>query len=134
MRMALRTWYAALFAIVSLAAIVPAIAQHQVYPAPEQAAADLAAALKVAVAQHRRVLLDFGGDWCTDCRVLESYFQDSSNKPILDANFILVHVNIGHMDQNLAIAGRYHVPLNEGVPALAVLNVRGKLLYSQRSG
>src|SRR5271169_1690998 len=129
-----RTFCAALFAIVSPGAIVPAIAQHQVYPAPEQAAADLAAALKVAVAQHRRVLLDFGGDWCTDCPVLDSYFHDSSNKPILDANFVLVHVNVGHLDQNLKIAERYQVPLNKGVPALAVLNGRGKLLYSQRSG
>ena len=133
-KMTLRTWHAALFAIVFLAATVPAIAQHQIYPAPEQAAADLVAALKVAVAQHRRVLLDFGGDWCTDCRVLDSYFHDSSNEPILNANFVLVHVNVGHMDQNLTLAERYQVPLNKGVPALAVLNRRGKLLYSQRSG
>jgi thioredoxin 1 len=129
-----RTCYAALFAIILLAATVPAIGQHQVYPAPEQAAADLADALKVAAAQHRRVLLDFGGDWCTDCLVLDSYFRESSNKPILDANFVLVHINVGHLDQNLKVAARYQVPLNKGVPALAVLNSRGKLLYSQRTG
>jgi thioredoxin 1 len=130
----LRTWYATLFAIVLLAATVPAIAQHQIYPAPEQAAADLTAALKVAVAQHRRVILDFGGDWCTDCRVLDSYFRDSSNRPILEANFVLVHINVGRIDQNLDIAARYQVPLSKGVPALAILNSRGKLLYSQRTG
>jgi len=38
------------------------------------------------------------------------------------------------MDQNLDIARRYDVPLNKGVPALAVLSDHGKLLYSQRSG
>jgi hypothetical protein len=38
------------------------------------------------------------------------------------------------MDQNLGIAGRYQVPLNKGVPALAILNMHGKLLYSQRTG
>jgi thioredoxin 1 len=134
MRMTLRKWQAARFAIFLLAAAVPAIAQHQVYPAPEQAAADLAGALKVAAAQHRRVLLDFGGDWCTDCLVLDSYFHDSANKPILDANFVLVHINVGHLDQNLRIAERYQIPLNKGVPALAVLSARGKLLYSQRLG
>ena len=134
MRVTLRTWHAALLAMVLLAATVPAVAQHQVYPAPEHAAADLTAALKVAVAQHRRVLLDFGGDWCTDCLVLDSYFHDSSNRPILDADFVLVHINVGHLDQNLKLAERYQVPLNKGVPALAVLNSRGKLLYSQRTG
>jgi hypothetical protein len=38
-------------------------AAHQIYPPPEQAKADLAAALKSAAATHRRILLDFGGDW-----------------------------------------------------------------------
>ena len=38
------------------------------------------------------------------------------------------------MDQNLDIAARYRIPLNKGVPALAVLNMHGKLLYSQRTG
>jgi thioredoxin 1 len=52
----------------------------------------------------------------------------------LEADFVLVHINVGHLDKNLDIAGRYQVPLNKGVPALAVLSARGKLLYSQRSG
>jgi thioredoxin 1 len=129
-----RTPNATLFAIILLAVSVPAVAQRVIYPVPEQAEADLTAALKVAGAQHRRVILDFGGDWCTDCLVLDSYFHDSSNRPILDANFVLVHINVGHIDQNLKLAERYQVPLNKGVPALAVLNSRGKLLYSQRTG
>jgi thiol:disulfide interchange protein len=107
---------------------------RQIYPAPDQASADIAAALKTAGADHRHVILDFGGDWCTDCQVLDLYFHDAANRPILDANYILVHVNIGHMDQNVDIAQRYQIPLTKGVPALAVLDVHGKLLYSQRTG
>ena len=107
---------------------------RQIYPAPEQASADLAAALKAAAAQHKRVILDFGGDWCTDCQVLDLYFHDATNKPILDANYVLVHVNIGHMDQNVDIAVRYQIPLKKGVPALAVLDTHGELLYSQKTG
>jgi hypothetical protein len=38
------------------------------------------------------------------------------------------------MDKNLDIAKRYGVPLNKGVPALAVLSTSGKLLYSQKGG
>lgn len=47
---------------------------------------------------------------------------------------MLVHINIGHKDQNLALAARYGIPLDKGVPALAVLNRHGKLLYSQKAG
>jgi thiol:disulfide interchange protein len=109
-------------------------AGHQIYPAPEQAKADLAAALKDAAATHKRILLDFGGDWCGDCQALDIYFHDATNRPILEANFVLVHVNIGHMDANVEIAEKYGVPLHKGVPALAVLDEKGNLLYSQKSG
>ena len=33
-----------------------------------------------------------------------------------------------------SIAKKYDVPLEKGVPALAVLTERGKLLYSQQNG
>jgi thiol:disulfide interchange protein len=105
-----------------------------IYPDPAQASADLAAALKTAATTHKRILLDFGGNWCPDCKVLDIYFHDPANRSILEANFVLVHVNIGHMDANLDIAEQYEVPLNRGVPALAVLNEHGKLLYSQKGG
>ena len=107
---------------------------HDIYPDPGQAKADLAAALKTAAQTHKRILLDFGGNWCGDCQVLDLYFHDAGNRPILEANFVLVHVNVGHMDANLDLAAKYEIPLRRGVPALAVLDDKGALLYSQKSG
>jgi thiol-disulfide isomerase/thioredoxin len=109
-------------------------ATRDIYPSPAQAKADLAAALKTAAATHKRVLIDFGGNWCGDCQVLDIYFHDPANRPILEANFVLVHINIGHVDENLDIAKKYSVPLEKGVPALAVLSEKGTLLYSQKGG
>jgi len=109
-------------------------ANREIYPAPAQAKADLAAALKTAAESHKRVLLDFGGNWCGDCQVLDIYFHDPANRPILEANFVLVHINVGHMDENLDIARQFHIPLEKGVPAVAVLTEKGKLLYSQQNG
>ena len=109
-------------------------ANREIYPEPTQARADLAAALKTALQTHKRVLIDFGGNWCGDCQVLDLYFHNTENLPILDSNFVLVHVNIGHMDINLDIASQFQVPLEKGVPAIAVLTDRGKLLYSQKGG
>ena len=107
---------------------------RDIYPDPAQAKADLAAALKIAATTHKRILLDFGGNWCPDCQVLDIYFHDPANRRILEAKYVLVHVNIGHVDANLDIARKYEVPLSRGVPALAVLDEHGKLLYSQKSG
>jgi thioredoxin 1 len=109
-------------------------ATRDIYPSPALARGEVAAALKAAAATHKRILLDFGGNWCGDCQVLDIYFHDPANKPILDANFVLVHINVGKIDANLDLAKRYGVPLDRGVPALAVLSEDGKLLYSQKSG
>ena len=128
-------WAAAILAILVAFTLLPArSAERDIYPAPDQAKAELTAALAAAAVNHKRVIVDFGGNWCTDCHVLDRYFHDSANAPILQANFILVHINIGRMDENLDIAERYQIPLRKGVPALAVLGEKGELLYSQRTG
>jgi thiol:disulfide interchange protein len=124
----------AIVAILVLAAATANSAGRDIYPDPSQAKADIAAALKTAAATHKRVLLDFGGNWCGDCQVLDYYFHDARNLPILEANFVLVHINVGQLDANLEIASRYQVPLSRGVPALAVLSEKGTLLYSQKGG
>jgi thioredoxin 1 len=125
----------ALVCLLAAAQGSPALsAERDIYPPAQQAAADIAAAIKGAKIAHKRVILDFGGNWCTDCHVLDAYFHDSANKPILDDNFILVHVNIGRLDANLDIAEHYQIPLKKGVPAIAVLSDRGVLLYSQKTG
>jgi thiol:disulfide interchange protein len=101
-----------------------------IYPETEEATADVKAALAKAHREHKRVLLDFGGDWCPDCQVLDIYFHQSPNAELLAKNFVKVNVNIGHEDANLELAHRYGVPVH-GVPALAVLDRNGKVLYAQ---
>ena len=118
----------------ALAAVVGGAATRDIYPDPSHAKADLAAAIKTAAQSHKRVIVDFGGDWCGDCQVLDIYFHNAENRPILESNFVLVHINIGRMDENLDIAEQYGIPVTLGVPALAVLSEKGKLLYGQRGG
>ena len=107
-----------------------AIPHAHIYPDVQAARLDIQAALTKARHEHKRVILDFGGDWCPDCQVLNIYFHQSPNAEILAKHFVLVDVNIGHMDQNLDIAHRYGVPV-KGVPALAVVDPSGKVIYAQ---
>jgi thiol:disulfide interchange protein len=124
----------ALALLLALGAGTARSAGREIYPQPAQARADLTAALKTALQTHKRILIDFGGNWCGDCQVLDIYMHNAENLRILEDNYVLVHVNIGHMDENLDIANRFQVPLTKGVPAIAVLSDKGKLLYSQRGG
>jgi thioredoxin 1 len=104
-----------------------------IYPDGAQAKQDIAAALAEAGKEKKRVLLDFGGNWCGDCQVLQIYFQAPANRALLERNYVLVPVNVGKYDENLDLAAQYGIPLARGVPALAVLDPSGQLLYSQRN-
>jgi thiol:disulfide interchange protein len=110
----------------------PAVKKH-LYSAEADPKLEIAAALQKADAEHKRVILDFGGDWCGDCQVLDIYFHQPSNLELLNNNFILVHVDIGHFDKNLDITDKYGIPLKKGVPALAVLDSNGSVVYSQQA-
>lgn len=111
-------------------AVTPFTPGKHLYPEIADGPADVAAALKLARKEHKRVILDFGADWCGDCQVLDIYFHQSPNVEILDKNFIEVRVNIGRMDANVELAHKYGVPLH-AVPALAVLRADGSVVTSQ---
>ena len=114
--------------------LTPAVRPNRhLYSELADANADITAAIAQARRQHKRVILDFGGNWCGDCQVLDIYFHQPPNLALLNQKFILVHVNIGQYDHNIELTKKYQVPINKGVPALAVLDSQGKLLFSQRN-
>lgn len=104
---------------------------RDLYSTTADAATDIANAVKTARSQHKRVLLEFGGNWCADCQLLDFYYHQSPNADLLAKHFVVVRIDIGHMDHNVDVANRYRVPITKGVPALAVLDSNGKLLYSE---
>jgi thiol:disulfide interchange protein len=114
------------------AAQIIAKANKNLYSETANPTADIAAALVRARQEHKRVILDFGGNWCGDCQFLDIYYHQSPNAELLAKNFIVVHIDIGHMDKNVDVAKKYKVPISKGVPALAVIDAHDNLLYSER--
>jgi thioredoxin 1 len=112
----------------------PAKPNIQLYPPPEEAQAEISTALAAAAKDHKRVLLVFGGNWCYDCHVLDATFHSKEFAPIVNANYHVIHINVGNYDANLDLAGKYQIPLNKGVPSLAILDPDGKLIVSQKQG
>ena len=111
-------------------------AAEALYPDTARARGDIEAAMKEAAKTHKRVLVDFGGNWCPDCKVLDINLRKPGNAALLRQNFVMVHVNVGDkgITHNFDVAERYGIPLKKGVPALAVLDADGKVLYAQKNG
>ena len=116
------------------AVLDPITAKTDLYPAGANAKKEIDAALKSAATDHKRVLLVFGGNWCYDCHVLDRALHDGAAGQVVKESFLLVHVDIGAADKNLDLAKQYKIPLEKGVPAVAILGSDGKLLYSSGEG
>ena len=112
----------------------PAKPNTQLYPPPEEAKAEISSALTAASKDHKRVLLVFGGNWCYDCHVLDTTFRSKEFAPLVNANYHVIHINVGNYDANLDLADKYQIPLKKGVPSLAILDPDGKLVVSQKQG
>ena len=112
----------------------PLSTDKEIYVPGLNAHVEIADALKLAAKQHKRVLLVFGANWCYDCHVLDLAFHRPDVTAVLNPNFEVVHVDVGQGDKNQDIMKQYQVPMAKGIPAIAVLDSDGKLLYSQTGG
>lgn len=112
----------------------PTALTDPIYSKTANAGADIAQALARARASHKRVLLDFGGNWCYDCHVLDMAFRRSDLAPLMAANYELVNVDVEQFNYNLDIVKRYGLSIMQGVPMLAVLSSSGQLLASSQDG
>jgi thiol-disulfide isomerase/thioredoxin len=90
--------------------------------------AQLAAARGSAQAHGKLLLIDLGGNWCADCRILAAVMERPEVAAFLKAHYEVVSIDIGRLDKNMQIPARYGVTAVEGVPALLIVDARGHLL------
>jgi hypothetical protein len=98
-------------------------------PVPYDVNADadkaVAAARLRARRDGKRLLIDLGGNWCLDCRLLAGTMELPMLKAWLSRRYEIVTVDIGRLDKNLQIPARYGLRSRlEGVPALLIVDPR----------
>ncbi len=94
----------------------------------------IADALVVAKKENKRVLLQFGANWCGWCHKLHKLFQEDAkiSSKLKEAYVVVVvDVNKGHNDD---IVKRYGNPTRFGLPVIVVLDADGKALVTQDTG
>jgi hypothetical protein len=83
-----------------------------------------------AAKAHKLLLIDLGGNWCGDCRILTGTLELPEMKAWVARHYELVSVDVGRFDKNLQVPGAYGIHYRlEGVPALLVVDPKtNKLL------
>ena len=104
------------------------------YPYDEtaDARAAIAKARALAIRQHKLLLIDFGGNWCADCRILAGTMDLPEVKAFVSKHYVEVTVDVGRFDKNLDIWQSYgQPPRPKGVPPLLVIEPRGNTVINR---
>lgn len=104
------------------------------YPYDELANADaqVAKARAAAKAKHKLLLIDLGGNWCPDCRILAGTIELPELKAFVDKHYEVVTVDVGRFNHNLQIPAHYGFTKRlEGVPTLLVVDPKSDRLLNR---
>jgi thiol:disulfide interchange protein len=110
------------------------LAHPAIYNEDADGGKQIADALRMAKKENKRVLLQFGANWCGWCHKLHKLCEsDADIAAKLKANYVvvMVDVNKGHNDE---INQRYGNPTRFGLPVLVILDADGKALVTQDTG
>jgi len=112
--------------------------QAKIYDTEADGNEQIAAALKTATDEQKRVLLQFGADWCVWCHKLNDCFKENDEiAAALRENYILVPIEVnllGERKHNADVNERYGNPTRHGLPVLVVLDADGNVLKTKDTG
>ncbi|SDA26457.1 thioredoxin family protein [Sphingomonas sp. NFR15] len=101
------------------------------YDEQADAKAVVAAAKARAKASHKLLLIDLGGNWCLDCRILAGTMDVPTLKTWLARRYEIVEVDVGRFDKNLDIPAHYGITERlKGVPSVLIVDPRTDALLN----
>ena len=108
--------------------------ERKIYDPAASGTKQVAEALAQAKREHKRVLLQFGANWCGWCHRLHCLMEsDAGVRDELKADYVtvLIDVDNGH---NTDVDAQYGDPVQNGLPVIVLLDAEGKLLTTKSSG
>lgn len=99
------------------------------YDEAADARADIARARDTARRNGRLLLIDLGGNWCPDCRILAATMRLPDLAPFLKQHYEIVSVDVGRFSKNMDIPRQFGARRPVGVPAVLIVEPSsGRLL------
>ena len=107
-----------------------------IYDEQADAREQIAKALEHAKKENRRVLIQWGANWCGWCHLLHDTFKkDREIRRKLLYEYDLVLIDVGRGDKNVELAAEYKADFKKhGLPYLTVLDADGHAIANQETG
>ncbi len=100
------------------------------YDPARNPAEDLRQAIPIAANEHKRILLELGGDWCIWCKHMDDFYVAHPELLQFRADhYVLVKVNVSNENMNEEFLSPF--PPAAGYPHIYILDSDGTFLHSQ---
>jgi thioredoxin-related protein len=106
----------------------------KIYDPSANAENDIAALVKLAKIEHKNILLQAGGNWCSWCIEFNRFTHaDGSIDSLLNKCFVVYHLNYSKENENKSIFAKYGYPQRFGFPVFIILDGNGNKIHTQNS-
>lgn len=108
--------------------------KFKLYHPEEDAEKSIATAVMQAKKENKQVLVQIGGNWCIWCaRFNEFVTGDKSIDSLVQANYVVCHMNYSPENKNSKLLAKYRFPQRFGFPVFLIIDGKGELLHIQNS-
>jgi len=95
---------------------------------------DIKTAISQAKAEHKFVLIQGGGNWCSWCIEFARFCKaDPKIDSVMKASYVWYHLNYSKENENKKIFARYGYPQRFGFPVFIILDGNGNRINTQNS-
>jgi thiol:disulfide interchange protein len=91
-------------------------------------------ALRRASVVNKILMVEFGGDWCEDCVVLNRNLEATAVREYFQTHFILLRVEVDQSDRNLDVAKSLDAGVEHGVPTAVFFGPDGARIGATNKG
>ncbi|MEO7253272.1 MAG: thioredoxin family protein [Casimicrobium sp.] len=109
-------------------------ADAPVYDESADAQAQVTKALTQARAEKKQLMIVFGANWCGDCKMLDGELKKPAMKALLDANYVVVKVDVNRFNKNLDVVIPYGDVIKKGIPSIVIASPANQLVYATNGG
>lgn len=129
-----RSFIAFLFLFFSFVSFSQDMKKFNLYRPGENAETEIAKAVSEAKRSGKHVLIQIGGNWCIWCARFHEYVtKDAQLDSLMNANYVVYHLNYSKENYNAKLLTRYEFPQRFGFPVFLILDGEGNLLHTQNS-
>ena len=122
------------FVLAAFLSLCAFAADAPVYDESADAQAQVSQALAKAKADDKQVMIVFGANWCGDCKMLDGEFKKPAMKALLDANYVVVKVDVNRFNKNLDVVKPYGDVIKKGIPSIVIATPANQLVYATNGG